>query len=140
MKGILKAAYTGLSVGSLIFVLTCLSFCAANGGRMLLEWKMLAGSLAIGLGFGLPTVIYGSRRLPGWAKSLIHMTVGTAVLIAVSLICYLPDSGDVTTAVVNKGWVVLAELVVACLVWLGFTLYYKSEAKKLNRKLREKNA
>ncbi len=137
MKKMCKAVLTGMCVSSLIFVLTQLIFCMADGGAMLVETDMLVGCLIIGVGFGLPTVIYDSERLPGWAKALIHMGFGCTVLTVVSLMCYMPSFDGVSAAVVNGGWIILAELAVAFLVWLGFQLFYKMEAKSINKKIKQ---
>ncbi len=137
MKKLLKASMAGIFVSSLIFVITQIVFCITNHGAMVVETDMLVGCLIIGVGFGAPTVIYDAKSLSRCVKALIHMGFGCTIMILVSVVCYLPSSGDVELAVVNEGAIILAELAVAYLVWLGFRLFYRMEARSINKNIRQ---
>ncbi len=78
---------TLISIGlaAAIFVIIGVVFDAScNGNLQMTNYsfsKMAAGVLATGLGFGLPTVIYGNENISLPIQTLIHMGIGCVVMI-----------------------------------------------------------
>ena len=121
-----------------IFSLTAAGFDIGNGGDFVLReysfTKMVIGALIIGIGFGLPTVVYSSEKLPMPMKVLIHMGIGLIIyFIVASNEGWMGDgSSPVLTACI-----VICQLFVTFLIWLIFMLHYRREAKRMNEKIRE---
>ena len=94
--------------------------------------KMVIGCLIVGLGFGIPSIIYSKDSLPMPIRVLIHMGVGCIVytLVAYSVGWFGNISG------IGQGILVVAlQLGIAFIIWFLFLKYYRKEAKKLNDKI-----
>ncbi len=123
----------GLSLS--IFSLVCVAFDVTYGGTFSLEGyrmtKMIIGSMIIGLGYGVPSIIYNNDSLPMPIKILIHMGIGcmvnTLVSYAVGWI-----SGPRTLV---QGLAI--QLTVAFIIWFCFMRFYRSEARKMNDKIQQ---
>ena len=93
--------------------------------------QVLAAML-VGIGWVLPTIVYQYERFSLAVQTLIHMTVGFVV--------YIPCMLYMGWVPVEQGtgmilFVVLAMAILAVVIWFCFYLYYKNEARKMNRKL-----
>jgi hypothetical protein len=126
----------GIGMGFSVFTVTGAIFTAANGGDFHLEnllfVKMALGAMLVGIAYSVPASVYESDKLPMPIKILLHMGIGTAVMIPVALYLGWIPSG--------LGWPVLlaaiaAEVAVALLIWLCFWAYYKGEARRINMKI-----
>lgn len=138
MKNLMKAAWKGIRISAALFVLTCLirglsageeSFASGVGMA-----RMCAATFAIGLGFGVPTLIYRTG-LPTALKVLIHMGVGVVVMLAASLAVGWIDF--------SRGWlpcllVAVVQIAVAFLVWLLSWIRSRKDAKEMNERVAAK--
>lgn len=92
---------------------------------------MVIGALFIGIGFGAPILIYQNERLPNRIKALIHMGIGLTVYLTLAGFEGWIDSRHL--------WPQLFIQVGTCFViYLGFVLYYRHQAKMLNQALQKK--
>ncbi len=94
------------------------------------------GSMIVGTGFTVPSLIYDRESLSRGIQTLIHMGTGF-------FICFL--------VAFNLGWIpvefgwqmtvlsILIAVAFAFIIWYGFYLFNKKEAKKLNQKLEAMN-
>ena len=95
--------------------------------------KMALGTLAVGLGFGAPTFIYAKDSVPLVCKIVFHMGIGCAVYIATAfLVGWIPTSFGLGACLLT----IAGQLFGSFCVWLGFYLYHRKLAKKINEKLR----
>ncbi len=138
MKNLMKAAWNGIRISAALFVLTCLirglsageeSFASGVGMA-----RMCAATLGIGLGFGVPTLIYRTG-LPMALKVLIHMGVGVAVMLAASLAVGWIDF--------SRGWLpcllaAVLQIAIAFLVWLLSWIRSRKDAKEMNERVAAK--
>lgn len=94
--------------------------------------KMVIGCIIVGLGFGIPTIVYSKDNLPMPIRVLVHMGIGcmvyTIVAYSVGWIGNIPGFG-------RKILVVALQLGVAFIIWFLFQTHYRKEAKKLNDKI-----
>lgn len=138
MKQAWKAAWRGICDSAIIY-LACsfvlgLSYgheCFSSGYGMA---RSVGAVVLIGLGFGLPSVIY-KTELPTGLKVAVHMGIGCLVMAAASWI-----AGWLR---LEQGlWPVLGllgvQIVCAFLVWLAYYLRTRQLAKKMNKQIREK--
>ena len=140
MKNIGKELFISIlaSIGMAmtIFCLAGIVFDIGFGGNFSLEnytfTKMVAGSALVGLGYGVPTIIYRKESLP--IKIIIHMGIGTAIYLGVAYaVGWIGGS-----ATVGQGILIGAiQLAVAFVIWLAFSSYYRGQAKKMNEKIQE---
>lgn len=137
MNKLRKAIGVGAALGLSVFVVYGVAFDIIRGGSLQFEsWaytKMACGAILVGLGFSVPSLVYDSRRLPYWAKVLIHMGVGcTVMLLAALLLGWIPlKAGALAIAIAVGG-----ELLFAWIIFLCFSAYYRRLAKRMNDKLK----
>ena len=74
VKDILKSTAISIGMAHTIFSLVGMFFDIVNGGNFSMEGyrftKMVVGSAIVGIGFGVPTVVYNSEKLPMPVKVL----------------------------------------------------------------------
>ena len=136
LKDIVKSTIISIGMALTIFCLAGIVFDVAYGGNFSLEGyrftKMVIGSAIVGLGFGVPTVVYNSDRLPQPIKVLIHMGIGCVIY---TIVAYAVGwfGGSATLA---QGLIIAAiQLLVAFIIWFCFMRYYRKEAKEMNDKI-----
>ena len=68
VKDMLKSTVISICVAMALFCLSGIAFDIRDGGNFTLEnyqfTKMIIGCLIIGLGFGIPTIVYQNEKLP----------------------------------------------------------------------------
>ena len=136
LKDIVKSTIISIGMALTIFCLAGIVFDVAYGGNFSLEGyrftKMVIGSAIVGLGFGVPTIVYNSDRLPQPVKVLIHM--GTGCIIYTIVAYAVGWFGGSATLI--QGLIVAAiQLIVAFIIWFCFMRYYRKEAKQMNEKI-----
>ena len=136
LKDVVKSTIISIGMALTIFCIAGIVFDVAYGGNFSLEGyrftKMVIGSAIVGLGFGVPTVVYNSDKLPQPIKSLIHMGIGCVIYTIVAYA--LGWFGDSVTLV--QGLIIAAiQLLIAFIIWFCFMRYYKKEAKQMNEKI-----
>ncbi len=136
VKEILKSTVISIGMALTIFSLVGMFFDIVNGGNFSMEGyqftKMVAGSAIVGIGFGVPTVVYNSEKLPMPVKVLIHMGIGCVIY---TIVAYAVGwFGGAATPV--QGLVIAGiQLAVAFVIWFCFMRYYRKEAKQMNEKI-----
>jgi hypothetical protein len=136
VKEILKSTVISIGMALTIFSLVGMYFDIVNGGNFSMEGyqftKMVAGSAIVGIGFGVPTVVYNSEKLPMPVKVLIHMGIGCVIY---TIVAYAVGwFGGAATPV--QGLVIAGiQLAVAFVIWFCFMRYYRKEAKQMNEKI-----
>ena len=131
---------TVISIGMALAIFCCVGvfFDIINGGTFTLTdhrfTKMVIGSALVGIGFGVPSMVYNSEKLPMPVKVLIHMGIGCTIytLVAYSVGWF---GGSAT---ITQGLVIAAiQLLVAFIIWFCFMRFYRKEAKQMNEKIQE---
>lgn len=138
MKKVLVMCGRGVGLSLSLFVIIAMVIEMGNGGELLFyQWtysKMAIGSMIIGIGFSVPSLVYENANLPYATKVLIHMGSGSVVFIIVSsVVGWIPFGYGWKACVIS----IASGLGIAFLLWFGFSLYYKNEAKKLNERLKQ---
>ncbi len=135
LKNLLKSVVISIGLSLTIFNLVCIAFDVSYSGNFSLEGyrmtKMIIGCLFIGLGYGVPSIVYENDSLPMPIKVLIHMGIGCIVNTLVAF---------------AVGWIngpkslvrgISIQLTVAFIIWFCFMRFYRSEAKKMNDKIQQ---
>jgi hypothetical protein len=127
---------TTVAISSFLFLLSSLIADLNMGGVSSASGyavtKMALGSLGIGLGFGLPCVIYTSERLSRPVQISIHMVTGCAVMLAIAfLLGWIPTEQGLLPALVTIGSMLLTAFVILLLSYRR----QKKLAARINREL-----
>ncbi len=136
IKDLLKSTVISIGMALTIFSLIGMFFDITNGGNFSLEGyqftKMVIGSAIVGIGFGVPTLVYNSEKLPTPVKVLIHMGTGCVIYTIVAY-CVGWFGGAAT---IGQGLAIAAiQLLVAFVIWFCFMRYYRKEARQMNDKI-----
>lgn len=135
-KDLLKSTIISIGMAMTIFCLVGIVFDIGYKGNFNLDnyrfTKMVVGCLLVGLGFGIPSIIYSKDNLPMPIKVIIHMGTGCIVY---TLVAYAVGwIGGSATLI--QGLVIAAiQLAVAFIIWFLFMRYYRAEARKMNDKI-----
>ena len=136
IKDLLKSTVISIGMALTIFCLVGVVFDIGYKGSFSLDHyrftKMVIGCVLVGLGFGVPAIVYRKDNLPMPVRVLIHMGIGcvvyTVVTHAVGWISGVSSPGQgILIAVI--------QLAVAFLIWVLFMRYYRAEAKQMNDKI-----
>ena len=136
LKDILKSTVISIGMALTIFCLVGMFFDITYGGNFSMEGyqftKMVIGSAIVGIGFGVPTVVYNSEKIPMPVKVLIHMGTGCVIYTIVAYaVGWFGGSATPLQGLAIAG----IQLVVAFVIWFCFMRYYRKEAKQMNDKI-----
>lgn len=88
-----------------------------------------------GLGFTVPTIIYDNETVSRGLQVLVHLGTGFAIYIPVAFFAgWIPTEAGFLPVVISFA----ISVVFAMLAWLCFSLYYKKQAERMNKKIFEK--
>ncbi len=135
----ISAAMKGVATSSTVYIFSAFVYYLLTQRGVYLNGMDITCVLLIGIGFGLPIVIYDCAGLPQWAKSLIHLGIGYTVLVLTILYMMSKPSPECGTTVVKPGPVpaIVLSLGIAFAIWAGYALYYRREARQINRKIKQ---
>ena len=141
LRNIMKRTLGGMSYGCFWFVgLGIISeifhFDAVKDGLTSNFISQGFGSMIVGVGFVVPTIVYESEKLSTPVKMLIHLGIGFSI--------YFPFAVGLGWIPVNLRFLntlILALIIVAfsIIIWFCFYLYYSSERKRINDRLKTIN-
>lgn len=130
MKNLINSTFKGIGIASFIFLIMTLFFVKNPE-----YYRMVAAAILIGVGFGAPAVLYDNEKIPVPMRALIHMAIGSIVMLLCSYWAgWLP---------VEAGWKAVAltiggQLLFCVLIWLAFSLYYAKQSRQINQKIKDK--
>ena len=88
VRDLVKSTIISIGLAMTIFCLSGVVFDIRNKGIFSMDQyhftKMVAGCVLVGLGFGVPSVIYRKDSLPMPIRVIIHMGIGCAVYTVVA--------------------------------------------------------
>ena len=98
--------------------------------------KMAIATVVIGLGFGLPAVVYNNEKLSLFTQTIIHMGTGCIVMtVTAFLVGWIPlNHGPLLMFAI-----LLEELALAFVIWFVFYLQQKKLVKQMNQRVNEIN-
>lgn len=137
MKDLLKSIVISIGMALAIFSFVGIIFDVTGGGVYTLEnysyTKMVIASVIVGLGFGVPTMVYKSDKLPMPVKVLVHMGIGCIIYTIVAFsVGWLGGAASVTQGIL----IACIQLAVAFIIWFCFMRYYRKEADEMNQKIK----
>ena len=137
MKDLLKSIVISIGMALAIFSFVGIIFDVTGGGVYTLEnyryTKMVIASVIVGLGFGVPTMVYKSDKLPMPVKVLVHMGIGCIIYTIVAFsVSWLGGAASVTQGIL----IACIQLAVAFIIWFCFMRYYRKEVDEMNQKIK----
>ena len=137
MKDLLKSIVISIGMALAIFSFVGIVFDVMGGGVYTLEnyryTKMVIASVIVGLGFGVPTMVYKSDKFPMPVKVLVHMGIGCIIYTIVAFsVGWLGGTASVTQGIL----IACIQLAVAFIIWFCFMRYYRKEADEMNKKIK----
>ena len=136
VKDLVKSSVISIGMAMTIFCLVGVVFDVGYKGNFSLDdyrfTKMVAGCVLVGLGFGVPTIVYRKDNLPMPIRVIIHMGIGCVVY---TIIAYAVGwiGGSAT---IGQGILIAAiQLAVAFLISILFMKHYRAEAKRMNDRI-----
>jgi hypothetical protein len=136
VKDLVKSSVISIGMAMTIFCLVGVVFDVGYKGNFSLDdyrfTKMVAGCVLVGLGFGVPTIVYRKDNLPMPIRVIIHMGIGCVVY---TIIAYAVGwiGGSAT---IGQGILIAAiQLAAAFLIWFLFMKHYRAEAKRMNDRI-----
>lgn len=93
--------------------------------------EQVVAAMITGMGWSIPSIVYDIDKLSRIQQVLIQMVVGMTVYLPVSLYMKWIPTNNTGIALCS----LLFMVVMALAIWFCFYMYYKGEAKAINRKL-----
>ena len=138
MREIIKSCVVSIGIAMILFCIAGIVSDIGNEGSFILEnyqfTKMVIGCVLIGLGFGVPSVVYNKENLPMPIKVLIHMGIGCIVF---TIVAYFLGWMGASEPVSHNITIVAIQISVSFLIWFIIMRYYRKEAKMLNKRIQE---
>ena len=138
IKDLVKSTVISIGMAMAIFCLVGIVFDIGDKGNFSLDnyrfTKMVVGCVLIGLGFGVPTIVYRKDSIPMPIRVIIHMGIGCAVYTIVAYaVGWIGGSATILQGII----IAAIQLAVAFIIWFLFMRYYRKEAKKMNDRIQE---
>ncbi|MCD5436982.1 DUF3021 domain-containing protein [Lactobacillus delbrueckii subsp. lactis] len=137
-KNILVSSLIGIGIAAVSSCLVSLLLLANGAGSLTMTvaeyTQMLAGIILVGLGFGLPSIVYQNDKLAPAYQVLIHMGTGCLVMTLVSFWTgWIPVKAGFWPAFLT----IAGEIAVSFIVWLIFYQQEKKLAQKMNNRIKQ---
>lgn len=130
---------TTVAISSFLFLLSSLIADLNMGGIYSASGysvtKMALGSLGIGLGFGLPCIIYTNEKLSRSVQISVHMLTGCAIMLAIAfLVGWIPTDKGLLPSLLAILSMLLTAFIIAVLTYRR----QKKLAERINRELEQR--
>ena len=130
---------TAVAVSSFLFLISSLIADLAMGGAGFAGGysvtKMALGSLGIGLGFGLPCIVYTAKKLSRGVQITLHMTAGCTIMLAIALyVGWIPKERGILPALLA----VISMLMTALIIGILTYRRQKKLAERINTQLEQR--
>ena len=138
MKDLAKSTVISIGMAMAIFCLVGIVFDIGYKGNFRLDnyrfTKMVVWCILIGLGFGVPTIVYRKDSIPMPIRVIIHMGIGCVIYTIVAYaVGWIGGSATILQGII----IAAIQLAVAFIIWFLFMRYYRKEAKKMNERIQD---
>ena len=138
MKDLAKSTVISIGMAMAIFCLVGIVFDIGYKGNFSLDnyqfTKMVVWCILIGLGFGVPTIVYRKDSIPMPIRVIIHMGIGCVIYTIVAYaVGWIGGSATILQGII----IAAIQLAVAFIIWFLFMRYYRKEAKKMNERIQD---
>ena len=139
MSFMVQRTKTTVAISSFLFLLSSLIADLNMGGAYSASGysvtKMALGSLGIGLGFGIPCLVYTNEKLSRSVQISVHMVTGCTVMLAIAfLVGWIPTDKGLFPSLLA----ILSMLLTAFIIAVFTYRRQKKLAKRINRELEKR--
>ena len=132
--------FVSMGIAAMMFILAGVIIDRIFHGNMQLTnyafSKMAIATVVIGLGFGLPAVVYDNEKLSLFTQTIIHMGTGCIVMtVTAFLVGWIPSNHGPLLMIA----ILLEEIALAFVIWFLFYLQQKKLVKQMNQRVKEIN-
>ena len=132
---------TTVAISSFLFLLSSLIADLNMGGIYSASGysvtKMALGSLGVGLGFGLPCIIYTNEKLSRSVQISVHMVTGCTIMLAIAfLVGWIPTDKGLLPSLLAILSMLLTAFIIAVLTYRR----QKKLAERINRELEQRRS
>ncbi|MBQ2062220.1 MAG: DUF3021 domain-containing protein [Oscillospiraceae bacterium] len=132
---------TAVAISSFLFLLSSLIADLNMGGIYSTSGysvtKMALGSLGIGLGFGIPCIIYTNEKISRSVQISVHMVTGCTIMLAIAfLVGWIPTDKGLLLSVLAILSMLLTAFIIAGLSYRR----QKKLAERINRELEQRRS
>ncbi len=136
---VIQRTKTAVAISSFLFLLSALITDLNKDGTWSVSGyaitKMALGSLGVGLGFGLSSIVYTNEKLSRPVQIAVHMVIGCAVMLAIAfLVGWIPTDRGLLPALLAILTMLLTALVIAVFTYRQ----QKKLAERINRELEQR--
>ena len=141
MAFMIQRTKTAVAISSFLFLLSSLIDDLNMGGIYSTSGysvtKMALGSLGIGLGFGIPCIIYTNEKLSRSVQISVHMVIGCTLMLAIAfLVGRIPTDKGLLLSVLAILSMLLTAFIIAGLTYRR----QKKLAERINRELEQRRS
>ena len=141
MSFMVQRTKTTVAISSFLFLLSSLIADLNMGGAYSASGysvtNMALGSLGIGLGFGIPCLVYTNEKLSRSVQISVHMVTGCTVMLAIAfLIGWIPTDKGLLPSLLA----ILSMLLTAFIIAVFTYRRQKKLAKRINRELEKRRS
>lgn len=139
LKKIMIKFIQGIAYGCTVLTVLGLIFAINDGGNFASltsqEYiRNVIASMISGVGFVVPSIIYERKNLSMGIQIFIHMGVGLTVYILSALYGgWIPVDYGLRAIVLS----IIIMIIISFIIWSGFYIYFKREAKIMNIKIQD---
>ncbi|WP_162140246.1 DUF3021 domain-containing protein [Haploplasma axanthum] len=140
MKKIIKKIGLGIMTGFTIMTITMLIILLATKdvSEYLTKENMIRNiwcSAVVGIAFFLPSIIYDNDSIPQSIQTTIHMGIGYVIFFPLAIYAkWIPTNEGNGVIIIT----IITMLLISFGIWFGFYLFYKNEAKLINKKINDR--
>ena len=132
--------FVSMGIAAIIFIIVGVIIdCISHGNIQMTNYafsKMAIATVVIGLGFGLPAIVYDNEKLSLFTQTIIHMGTGCIIMtVTAFLVGWIPMHHGPLLMIA----ILLEEIALAFVIWFVFYLQQKKLVKQMNQRVNEIN-
>lgn len=132
--------FVSMGIAAMMFIIVGVIFdCIFHGNMEMKNYafsKMAIATVVIGLGFGIPAVVYDNEKLSLFTQTIIHMGTGCIVMtVTAYLVGWIPMNHGPLLMIA----ILLEEIAVAFGIWFLFYLQQKRLVTQMNQRISKIN-
>ena len=140
LKDMIKSALISIIMSITIFVIVGVIIDITNHGVFTLDnymfSKMILACIFVGLGFGIPSIIYQFENIPLAIKTIIHLGIGLFIYFVSAInVGWIPTHAGKLACVIT----IIGVIAITLIIWSCFMIFNKNLAKKMNDAIQAKS-
>ena len=132
--------FVSMGIAAMMFIIVGVIIdCIFHGNMQMTNYtfsKMAIATVVIGLGFGLPAIVYDNEKLSLFTQTIIHMGTGCIIMtVTAYLVGWIPMNHGPLLMIA----ILVEEIAVAFGIWFLFYLQQKRLVTQMNQRISKIN-